>query len=71
VRLFSFLITNFCLLSYSIQKVDSLNIDYEKLQHINSKLQKAVDSLEEEKKSLLNDLKRITNDKDIQEMNLR
>ncbi|CRK87834.1 CLUMA_CG001622, isoform A [Clunio marinus] len=54
-----------------VQYVDSLNIDYEKLQHINSKLQKAVDSLEEEKKSLLIDLKRISKDKEIQEMNLR
>lgn len=52
-------------------KVDSLNIDYEKLQYINSKMQKAVDSLEEEKKSLLIDLKRISKDKEIQEMNLR
>lgn len=52
-------------------QVDSLNIDYEKLQYINSKLQKAVDSLEEEKKSLLIDLKRISKDKEIQEMNLR
>lgn len=55
---------------HSLQ-VDSLNIDYEKLQHINSKLQKAVDSLEEEKKTLLIDLKRISKDKEIQEMNLR
>lgn len=52
-------------------QVDSLNIDYEKLQYINSKLQKAVDSLEEEKKSLLIDLKQISKDKEIQEMNLR
>jgi hypothetical protein len=46
-------------------------MDYEKLQHINAKLQKAVDSLEEEKKSLLIDLKRISKDKEIIELNLR
>lgn len=64
-----FLLTLFPLLaSY---QVDSLNVDYEKLQHINSKLQKAVDSLEEEKKSLMIDLKRISKDKEITEMNLR
>lgn len=56
---------------FDFMQVDSLNIDYEKLQYINSKLQKAVDSLEEEKKSLLIDLKRISKDKEIQEMNLR
>jgi hypothetical protein len=38
---------------------------------MNAKLQKAVDSLEEEKKSLLIDLKRISKDKEIVEMNLR
>jgi hypothetical protein len=48
-----------------------LNIDYEKLQHLNSKLQKAVDSLEEDKKSLLSDMQRNSKDKDILEMNLR
>jgi hypothetical protein len=46
-------------------------MDYEKLQHINAKLQKAVDSLEEEKKSLLIDLKRTSKDKEIVEINLR
>ncbi|KAG5673476.1 hypothetical protein PVAND_003521 [Polypedilum vanderplanki] len=51
--------------------VESLGLDYEKLQHMNAKLQKAVDSLEEEKKSLLIDLKRISKDKEIIEMNLR
>ena len=48
-----------------------MNIDYEKLQYINAKMQKAVDSLEEEKKSLLIDLKRMSKDKEIIEMNLR
>lgn len=69
----SFLFINFlaCHLTLHLSQVDSLNIDYEKLQHINAKLQKAVDSLEEEKKSLLIDLKRISKDKEIQEMNLR
>lgn len=57
--------------SYWILQVDSLNSDYEKLQNVNTKLQRSIDSLEDEKKSILNDLKRIQNDKDIQEMNLR
>lgn len=52
-------------------KVDSLNMDYEKMQHMNARMQKAIDSLEEEKKTLHIDLQRVTKDKDIQEMNLR
>lgn len=54
-----------------IFQVDSLNTDYEKLQNVNSKLQKMYDSLEEEKKMLESELQRVQKDKDIQEMSLR
>lgn len=48
-----------------------MNTDYEKLQNVNSKLQKMYDSLEEEKKMLEGELQRVKKDKDIQEMTLR
>ena len=41
------------------------------MQNMNARMQKAIDSLEEEKKTLHIDLQRVSKDKDIQEMNLR
>ncbi|GAB0088294.1 rootletin [Sergentomyia squamirostris] len=51
--------------------VDSLNCDYEKLQNHNSKMQKLIDSLDEEKKILELEMQRTNKDKEILEMNLR
>lgn len=51
--------------------VDSLNVDYEKLQHHNAKMQKLIDSLDEEKKFVELELQRTIKDKEILEMNLR
>lgn len=54
-----------------IFQVDSLNCDYEKLQNHNCKMQKLIDSLDEEKKILELEMQRTMKDKDILEMNLR
>lgn len=51
--------------------MDSLSSDYEKLQNANNKLQKLLDSLDEEKKYTELELQRQTKDKEILEMNLR
>ncbi|XP_059612125.1 rootletin isoform X1 [Phlebotomus argentipes] len=51
--------------------VDSLNCDYEKLQNHTSKMQKLIDSLDEEKKILELEMQRSMKDKEILEMNLR
>ena len=54
-----------------VLKVDSLNLDYEKLQNYNGKLQKNNDALDEEKKLLEMELQRSYKDKEMIEMNLR
>lgn len=51
--------------------LDGLNGDYEKLQNTNSRLQKALDGLEDEKKFGELEMQRILKDKDMMEMSLR
>lgn len=51
--------------------LDSLNGDYEKLQNANSRLQKSVDGLDDEKKFGELEMQRVLKDKEIMEMSLR
>ena len=50
---------------FSALQIESLNADYDKLQKANSKLQKACDSLEDEKLFLQNELDRMAKDAEI------
>ena len=52
----------------SLLQIETLNADYDKLQKANAKLQKASDSLEDEKMFLQNELDRMAKDAEIRYM---
>lgn len=51
-----------------VLQIEALNADYDKLQKANTKLQKACDSLEDEKMFLQNELDRMAKDAEIRYM---
>ena len=51
-----------------VLQIEALNADYDKLQKANAKLQKACDSLEDEKMFLQNELDRMAKDAEIRYM---